>query len=137
MVNGKMPLYLTLLAGVLCAVALWILQPYTVRSPWDAYTGPAQRFLAAALRRDSLALSRLSGSVAPVVWALEAARARPESLMAVARDAEAWTGQRRGDTADVLLSTEACSRHPIWLRFVGSGDQVKVLRASSTCLESR
>jgi hypothetical protein len=137
MVNGKMPLYLTLLAGVLCVAALWILQPYTVRSPWDAYTKPAHRFLEAALKRDSLALSRLSGSVAPVVWALEAGRVRPESLMAVARDAEAWTGQRRGDTADVLLSTEVCRRHPIWLRFVGSGDQVKVLRASSACLESR
>src|SRR6266511_4708630 len=49
MVNGKMPLYLTLLAGVLCVVALWILQPYTVRSPWDVYTKPAHRFLEAAL----------------------------------------------------------------------------------------
>jgi hypothetical protein len=137
MVNGKVPLYLTLLAGVLGAAALWLLQPYTVRSPWDAYTRPAQRFLEAALKRDSVALSRQSGSIAPVVWALEAARARPESLMAVARDAEAWTGQRRGDTADVLLSAEACSRHPIWLRFVGSGDQVKVLRATSTCFASR
>jgi hypothetical protein len=137
MVNGKMPLYLTLLIGVLGAVALWILQPYTVRSPWEVYTRPAQRFLEAALKRDSAALSRQSGSIAPVVWALKAARARPESLMAVARDAEAWTGQRRGDTADVLLSAEVCSRHPIWLRFVGSGDQLKVLGATSTCFESR
>jgi hypothetical protein len=124
MVNGKVPRYLTFLAGVLGAAALWLLQPHTVRSPWDAYTRPAQLFLEAALKRDSVALSRQSGSIAPVVWA-------------VARDAEAWTGQRRGDTADVLLSAEACSRHPIWLRFVGSGDQVKVLQASSTCFESR
>ena len=137
MVNGRMPLYLTLLAGVLCAAALWLLQPYTVRSPWDAYTRPAQRFLAAALKRDSAALSRQSGSMAPVVWALRAARTRPESLMAVIRDAEAWTGRRRGDTADVLLSSEACSRHPVWLSFVGSGARMKVLRASSTCFESR
>ena len=139
MVNGKMPVYLTLLAAGLCAAALWIFQPYSVRSPWDAYTRPAQRFLQAALTRDSLGLRRLSGSMAPVVWALEAARARPESLVVWARDAEAWTGKRRGDTADVLLSTrtEVCSRHPIWLRFVGTGDDVKVLRASSTCFESR
>ena len=137
MVNGKVPLYLTFLAGVLCAAALWFLQPYTVRSPWDAYTRPAQLFLQTALRRDSVALMRQSGSVAPVVWALAAARARPESLTAIARAAEAWTGQRRGDTADVLLSAETCSRHPIWLRFVGSGDQMKVLRASSACFESR
>ena len=137
MVNGKVPLYLTLLAGVLCVAALWFLQPYTVRSPWDAYTKPAQLFLETALKRDSVALSRQSGSIAPVVWALEAARTRPESLKAVARDAEAQTGQRRGDTADVLLSAEACSRHPIWLRFVGSGERMKVLRASSACFESR
>jgi hypothetical protein len=139
MVNGRMPIYLTLLAAVLCVAALWILQPYTVRSPWDAYTKPAQRFLHAALRRDSLALSRQSGSIAPVVWALRAARTQPESLMVWARGAEAWTGKRRGDTADVLLSTttDVCSRHPIWLRFVGSGDEVKVLRASSACFESR
>jgi hypothetical protein len=137
MVNGRMPLYLTLLAGVVCAAALWLLQPYTVRSPWNAYTRPAQRFLAAALERDSAALSRQSGSVAPVVWALQAARTRPESLMAVVRDAEAWTGRRRGDTADVLLSSEACSRHPVWLSFVGRGAGMKVLSASSTCFESR
>jgi hypothetical protein len=137
MVNGRMPLCLTLLAGLLCAAALWLLQPYTVRSPWAVYTRPAQQFLAAAVKRDSAALSRQSGSTAPVVWALQAARTRPESLMAVARDAEAWTGQRRGDTADVLLSAEACSRHPIWLRFVGSGARMKVLGATSACFETR
>ncbi|MFL5496057.1 MAG: hypothetical protein ACJ8DC_16860 [Gemmatimonadales bacterium] len=137
MVNGRMPLFLTLLAGAVCVATLWLLQPYSVTSPWDVYTRPAQRFLAAALKRDSAALSRQSGSIAPVVWALQAARIRPESLKAVARDAEAWTGQRRGDTADVLLSAEVCSRHPVWLRFVGSGAGMKVLRASSACFESR
>ncbi len=139
MVNGRMPAYLTLLAAVLCAAALWILQPYSVKSPWRSYTKPAQRFLVAAMRRDSLALSRQSGSIAPVVWALAAARTQPESLMVWARDAKAWTGQRRGDTADVLLSTasDVCSRHPIWLRFVGSGDEARVLRASSACFDSR
>ncbi|HEX3232887.1 MAG TPA: hypothetical protein VHR41_01735 [Gemmatimonadales bacterium] len=139
MVNGRMPLYLTLLAAVLCAAALWVLQPYTVRSPWDAYTRPAQQFLRAAIRRDSLALTRQSGSVTPVVWALAAARTQPESLKVWARDAEAWTGKRRGDTADVLLSTATavCSRHPIWLRFVGSGEQARVVRASSACFGPR
>ncbi|MFL5494745.1 MAG: hypothetical protein ACJ8DC_10230, partial [Gemmatimonadales bacterium] len=72
MVNGRMPLFLTLLAGAVCVAALWLLQPYSVTSPWDVYTRPAQRFLAAALKRDSTALSRQSGSIAPVVWALQA-----------------------------------------------------------------
>jgi hypothetical protein len=139
MVNGRMPAYLTLVAVALCAAALWLLQPYSVRSPWEVYTKPAQRFLLAAMRRDSLALSRQSGSIAPVVWALAAARTHPESLSVWARDAEASMGTRRGDTADVLLSTatDVCSRHPIWLRFVGSGDEARVLRASSACFDSR
>src|SRR6266536_1219947 len=112
MVNGRVPLYLTLLAAGLSAAGLWLLQPYSVRSPWDVYTRPAQQFLEAALQRDSAELSRQSGSIAPVIWALQAARTRPESLKVIARDAEAWTGQRRGDTADVLLSATVCSRHP-------------------------
>lgn len=139
MVNGRMPLYLTLLAGALFALALAILQPYSVSSHWRAYTKPAQRYLRAALKQDSLALVRQSSSQAPVAWALNAARMHPESLAVWARLAEAWTGGRRGDTIDVLLHTnsEVCSQHPIWLSFVGTGDEVRVLQTSSTCFEAR
>lgn len=139
MTNGKMPLYLTLLAATLFVLALAILQPYSVSSPWRAYTRPAQRYLKAAVRLDSLALARQSGSAGPVVWALNAARRHPESLAVWASDAEAWTGGRRGDTVDVALQTptEVCSRHPIWLSFVGAGDDARVLHASSDCFEAR
>jgi hypothetical protein len=139
MVNGKMPLYLTLVATALFIAALRILEPYSVASPWHAYTEPAKRYLQAAVRQDSIALARQSGSTAPVLWALAAARAQPESLAAWARDAEAWTGGRRGDTADVLLAipSEVCSKHPIWLRFVGSGKKARVLQATSACFASR
>ncbi len=133
--NGRMPLYLTLLAAVLFVAALRIFEPYSVSSPWRAYSEPAKRYLQAAVRQDSLALVRQSGAPAAVQWALAAARNQPESLAAWARDAEAWTGERRGDTADVLLAvpSEVCSKHPIWLRFVGLGKEARVLHATSTC----
>jgi hypothetical protein len=137
--NGRMPLYLTLVAAVLFVAALRIVEPYSVSSRWRAYTEPAKRYLEAAMRQDSLALARQSGGTAPVLWALAAARNQPESLAAWARDAEAWTGRRRGDTADVLLAipSDVCSKHPIWLRFVGSGKQARVLQATSTCFVPR
>jgi hypothetical protein len=139
LVNGKMPLYLTLVAAALFIAVLRIFEPYSVSSPWRDYTEPAKRYLQAAMRQDSLALARQSGSNAPVRWALAAARAQPESLAAWARDAKAWTGGRRGDTADVLLAIpgEVCSKHPIWLRFVGSGKQARVLQATSDCFAPR
>lgn len=139
MVNGKMPFYLTLLAAILFLTVLFLLQPYSVTSPWSAYTRPAQRYLQAALRRDSLALVRQSESPGPVQWALNAARTHPDSLAIWARHARAWTGGRRGDTADVALSTptDVCSEHPIWLRFVGHGDSARILQASSACFEHK
>jgi hypothetical protein len=137
--NGKTPVYLTLLGAALLAVSVVILQPYSVTSPWRVYSRPAQRFLQAALRGDSLALAQQSGSVEPVVWALAAARRHPDSLAPWAKDAEAWTGGRWGDTAEVVLQTsaEVCRDHPIWIRFVGSGENARVLRVSSTCFEPR
>jgi hypothetical protein len=135
--NGRTPLYLTLLGAGLLVAALMVLQPYSVTSPWGVYSRPAQRFLQAALRGDSLALAQQSGSVEPVVWALAAARRHPDSLAPWAKDAEAWTGGRWGDTAEVVLQTsaEVCRDHPIWIRFVGSGENARVLRVSSTCFE--
>lgn len=136
-VNGKMPLYLTLAGAMLLVAALVFLQPYSVTSPWSVYTRPAQRFLQAALRQDSVALAGLSASSDPVVWALRAARVHRESLAVWARGAEAWTGAKWGDTAEVLLQTptDVCSKDPIWIRFAGTGINAIVLRASSTCFE--
>jgi hypothetical protein len=137
--TGKPPLYLTAAGAVLLVAALAVLQPYSVTSPWRGYTRPAQRFLQAALRGDSVALVHQSASSAPVVWALQAARKHPDSLAPWARSAEAWTGGKWGDTAEVLLQTptDVCSKDPIWIRFAGTGDNAIVLRASSTCFEDK
>jgi hypothetical protein len=135
--DGKTPLYMTLLGAALLVAALVFLQPYSVTSPWAVYSRPAQRFLQAALRGDSLALVQQASSAEPVAWALAVGRSHPDSLAAWAREAEAWSGGRWGDTAEVVLqtSTEVCRDHPIWMRFVGSGEEARVLRVSSTCFD--
>jgi len=136
-VNGKTPLYLTLAGAVLLAAVLAFLQPYSVTPRWSVYTRPAQRFLQAALRQDSMALTGLSASSSPVLWGLRAARRHRNKLAVWARDAEAWSGAAWGDTAEVVFQTgsEVCANGPIWIRFAGSGDHAIVLRASSTCFE--
>lgn len=137
--NGKAPLYLTFLSAVLCAAALLTLQPYSADWPGRAYKKPAQRFVLVALRQDSVGLTRLSADLAPVAWALNAARKRPRWLALWAHTTQAFAGERRGDTADVFLypSSKACEQAPIVFRFVGSGNTARVLSASSACLDPK
>jgi hypothetical protein len=136
MVNGKMPLYLTLLVVALLAAVLLTFQPYSADWPGTGYTKPAQRYIRAAIRQDSVGLLRLSVSLSPVAWALDAARAHPETLALWSRRIRAFTGEARGDTAEVFVYPlgDACGEAPIMLRFVGSGRSAKVIRASSACL---
>jgi hypothetical protein len=136
MVNGKIPLYLTLLVMTVLAVALFTFQPYSADWPGTGYTKPAQRYIRAAIRQDSMDLLRLSVSLAPVAWALDAARAHPDTLALWGRRVHAWTGEKRGDTAEVFVYPmgDVCGEAPIVLRFVGSGSGARVLRASSACL---
>jgi hypothetical protein len=137
MVNGKIPLYLTVLVMALLAAALLTFQPYSADWPGTGYTKPARRYIRAAIRQDSVSLVRLSVSVSPVAWALDAARAHPDTLALWGRRVQAWTGERRGDTAEVFVYPmgEACGEAPIVFRFVGSGGNARVLRASSACLD--
>jgi hypothetical protein len=136
MANGKQPLLLTILAAGVFIAAVVILQPYSADRPGRAYTKPAQRYIRAALRQDSVRLARLSVSTTPVVWALDAARTHPESLALWDGRTQALTGARSGDTTQVFLypSGQACSNAPIVFRFVGSGTDARVLSASSSCL---
>jgi hypothetical protein len=137
MVNGKAPLYLTVVGAVLLGATVFLIQPYSADFPGTAYAKTAHRYLQAAIRRDSVSLRRLSASAAPVTWALEVARIHPDSLAAWAGHSEAWTGVRRGDTTDVLVFSvgEPCSQVPIVLRFVGAGDDARVVKASSACFD--
>jgi len=136
--NGKTPVVLTLLATALLIAAVLILQPYSADFTGAAYAKPARRYIRAALDRDSLALTRVSSSMSPVIWALRAARQRPDSLAAWSGHMDAWTGEHRGDTTVVLVFGESkrCNMVPIVLRFVGSGNAARVSQASSTCLDS-
>ena len=137
--NGKTPAYLTLLAVTIFVALVLTLQPYSADWPGRDFARPAQHYVRAAIRRDSVGLARLSTSIAPVVWALGAARAHPDSLALWARNAHAWTGERRGDTTEVFFYSagDGCAEAPIVFRFVGSGDAARVLRASSACFDPR
>ncbi len=138
MVNGKAPLYATLLAAALLAAVVLGFQPYSADWPGTAYTKPAQRYIRAAMQQDSADLLRLSTSVSPVLWALQAARAHPDTLALWGRRVGVWTGERQGDTTEVFVhpAGEVCSEAPVVFRFVGSGREAKVLRASSACLDT-
>jgi hypothetical protein len=138
MANDRQPIYGTLVFLGILLVALVVIQPYSADWPGSRYTGPARRYIRAAMRQDSATLVRLSTSESPVRWALAAARRHPDILMLWEGRIEAFTGERRGDTTEVFVYPypiyRACKEEPITLRFVGSGTGSKVLEASSPCL---
>lgn len=136
--NNRIPLLLTLLLAALLITALLTLQPYSADWPGTAYAEPARSYIRAAMRQDSVGLSRLTASGAAVAWALRAAREHPDTLALWGRRIRAWTGARRGDTTEVFVygPDDVCGESPIVFRFVGSGSRAKVLQAHSACLDS-
>ncbi|HEY7615075.1 MAG TPA: hypothetical protein VH764_18920 [Gemmatimonadales bacterium] len=128
-------------AGVVCAALLFLADPYTTQSgapsPYQAYAPLARSYLAAAIRKDSLELTRFSGSAEAVTWALAVGRHYPDSLAPWAERAQVWSGYKRGDTTEVLLyaTSEVCSEHPIWMRFLGDPSDAKVVGVGSKCFE--
>jgi len=131
-VNGRMPIVLTAIAAAIMAVAILVIQPYSVRSPWTAYSGVARRYLRTALERDSLGLVHQSAGAGSVTWALAVARRHSDSLAVWSRSAEAWGGIRHADTAEVFVATpqSTCS---LVFRFVGPARHALVEKASGTC----
>ena len=130
--NGRMPILLTAMAAVVAAVALLVLQPYSVRSPWAAYSAPARRYLRAALERDSLELVHQSDGAGSVTWALAVARRHADSLALWSKSAEAWAGIQHADTAEVFVAApqSTCSRV---FRCVGPARRARVQKASGSC----
>src|SRR6476661_4818890 len=131
--NGRAPLYLTAIAAAIMAAAVLVLQPYSVRSPWGAYSTPVRRYLRAALAGDTAALARQSVDNRSVVWALAAARHRPDSMALWAREAVAWAGNRHADTAEVFVSPPNSSCNMV-IRFVGPARHSRVEQATAKCL---
>lgn len=136
MVNGKTPLYLTVIASVLVGAAIFFIQPYSADFPGTEYAKPARRYLRAALHQDSADLRDITGSKAAVEWALQVARTHPDSLAAWGGRTYTYVTARRGDTADVLVypAAEPCSEVPIVMKFIGTGRHARVVQASSACL---
>ena len=139
MATDRRPIYGTLVFLGILLTALFALQPYSADWPGSVYSKPARRFIGAAIRQDSAALTRLSTSESAVRWALAAARRHPDLLTVWKGRLETWTGERKGDTTEVFVYPYprgwACEEQPIVLRFVSSGTAPKVLDASSECLE--
>jgi hypothetical protein len=137
MINGRTPYLMSLVAGVILLGALLLFQPYSVsHSSWHVYTRPAREYLDAASHHDSARLRRQALGATAVQWALAAARFQPDSLAVWARQAEAWTGNRRGDTAEVFLTVPKSDCNMV-LEFVGPAERAKVDAASAVCLEPR
>lgn len=118
------------LALVLAAVLA--IQPYSVRPQWSVYDAPGQKFLSAALERDSSALTRLSVSSSAVAWAIRTKRDHPRALSVWAQLGRAGTGVIQSDTSRVLFDTptEVC---PLLVTFVGHDTQLRVLEAKARC----
>ncbi len=136
MVNGKAPLYLTLVGAALLAATMLLVQPYSADFPGTDYAAPARRYLRAAMRQDSGDLEAIAASPAAVQWALQAARTHPESLAAWAAGTYTYVTGWHGDTAEVLVypAAEPCGQVPIVLRFIGSRGHARVVQAESDCL---
>ncbi|HEY7635034.1 MAG TPA: hypothetical protein VH763_05800 [Gemmatimonadales bacterium] len=120
----------------LTAAAVWVVQPYSASSPWSVYNAPGQRFLSAALSRDTAELSRLSVASGAVDWAIRTYRDHPYDLSVWAHFARAEAGISQSDTTRVLFetATEVC---PLLITFVGPKAQPHVLEAKPRCYSSR
>ncbi|MEP6687901.1 MAG: hypothetical protein ABJC36_06095 [Gemmatimonadales bacterium] len=138
MLEDRIPTYLSVVAAIVLAATVLILQPYTAEWPGHGFARPAERYVHAALAQDSVTLARLSVADSPVAWALAMARQHPEALAAWAHQSQAWTGQRHGDTTQVFVYSRAavCGDAPIEFRFVDGRGQARVLAAGLACRDS-
>jgi hypothetical protein len=136
MLDDKARYAVVLIAGLMFAVMLLAIQPYSVTSPWHIYDHSARSYLAAATHRDSVAVAAHAAAPEAVQWALKTYQTQPESLSVWAREATAWAGHQLGDTTDVFLGTRRyqCT---LVLRFVGVGASAKIQQAHSGCLGPR
>jgi hypothetical protein len=135
MTDTRISISLTIALLALVLAAVFVIQPYSVRSPWSVYEALGRRFLSAAQSRDSAELTRLSVSSDAVGWAIRTERDHPHALSVWARFARAGAGVTQSDTSRVLFNTatEVC---PLLITFVGPEAQARVLAAKSRCYES-
>ena len=135
MTNGWARAGRLILAILIVIGAVAWLQPYSVVSPYRAYTEPARRFLRAALAQDSVDLQRRAASRQPVQWALHAGKGDRSALAVWAKLLRPYSGRRHGDTTLVVFqtSTRVCYLRPVTLTFVRTALEPQVLVASSSC----
>jgi hypothetical protein len=118
----------SLVAGLAFLLAT---EPYSVSRPWSRFDEPGHRFLAAAIRRDTSTLQRLSDDPQPVHWALQTEQMEAGALAAWANSARASLGFPLGDTTEVWYDTPT-AYCPFRLTFVGQERPILV-RAYARC----
>lgn len=136
MTDTRISILFTITLLTLALAAVLVIQPYSVRSRWSVYDAPGQRFLSAALGRDSAELTRLSVSEDAVRWAIRTQRDHPRALSVWAHFGRAGAGVIQSDTSRVLFetATEVC---PLLITFVGHEAQARVLAVKSRCYSNR
>lgn len=132
--NGRARAGRLILATIVVIAAVVWLQPYSVFSPYRAYTEPARRFLRAALDQDSMELRRRAASRQPVQWALDAGKGDRTALAVWAKLLRPYSGWQHGDTTTVVFqtSTWVCYLRPVTMTFLRA-EKPRVLVASSSC----
>ena len=135
MSEGRARIVRLILAILVAVAAVVWLQPYSVFSPYRAFTAPARQFLRAALDQDSVELQRRAAARQPVEWGLQAGKGDRGALAVWANRIRPYSGHRHGDTTTVVFqtSTRVCYLRPVALTFLRTAAEPQVLLASSSC----
>lgn len=119
------------------AVALSLLNVYSVRNPYEPFVAGAREFLQAALARDSQRLVRVPAASGAVQWALDTGRRHPAVLRDLLRDLRVGGGRRLGEETFVFFhgwTFGICVNRPLAITFTGEPPAARILDASTDCV---
>ena len=125
------------LAGLVAVAAGWsLLNKYSTPRRYAEFLRPAQRFLQAALDRDSIAVSLLSSTQEAATWALTTGRENPLLLRTLLDRLGVVDGRQAGENTLVLFRSanfRNCSTVPLALTFRSSAAAPLVAEAIVQC----
>jgi hypothetical protein len=118
--------------------AAWGFQLYSVPDPWEPYTIAVREYLGAGLHEDSNAVARHAATPQATAWLQDAVRRHLATVAAWARQLNAVTGLREGDTVTVALAANqvaGCSHlNSVIAQLLDHSAMPRVLAISSGCL---
>lgn len=140
-VGGNTRLILAIAVIAVVGASSVLVRLYQPPRLYDQYLPPMHRFLAAAIERDSAALSATGASARAITWGLRAGRDNPRALRELAGGLGTSQGgpTRRpgGDSIVVLFRGPRdgiCYRDPILVTFAGPPSNARVLEVRADCL---